>query len=106
MEFADPSLVANAMSLDNSLLRGRAIKVLYIFIINASSCSNLNYNLHFYSRLRQNEQIFQDILGEEEEALVLVGADIMDMVLLIFQRHSEEELVRGKFMNNYNYLNI
>ncbi|RIA90771.1 hypothetical protein C1645_737603 [Glomus cerebriforme] len=27
VEFADPSLVANAMSLDNSLLRGRAIKV-------------------------------------------------------------------------------
>ncbi|CAB4436976.1 unnamed protein product [Rhizophagus irregularis] len=27
VEFADPSLVANAMSLDNSVLRGRAIKV-------------------------------------------------------------------------------
>jgi len=27
VEFADPSLVTNAMSLDNSLLRGRAIKV-------------------------------------------------------------------------------
>ena len=34
MEFADPSLVANAMSLDNSLLRGRAIKVITLLVIS------------------------------------------------------------------------
>lgn len=123
MEFADPSLVTNAMLLDNTVLRGRTIKVrqlVFDFFLFCCVCVAhfavicyllwrvviylsfffINEFLMFYytDRLLQSALIFPDLLEEEvlEVVVPVGGVDFMVTVHILVRPSEVDE--QGRYV--------